>query len=181
MKAKKSTTSPSCCSICKKAVRNRSFALQCDVCDSWTHAKCGKVSSALYAILQESDPLIIKVQCLDCSKRRTRLDSSTISADDGDCEVTCIPAAPVCASTPQNSPNKVIDLASKKTTRKTYADALAVPKPVGLPTSVTPAKTVSVPLRPPEPAADVATQISLPMFNRPPSTTWYPAFTSWKN
>ena len=98
------------CVICLKNVDKRSHALQCDTCDSWTHAKCENMSSALYAHLRDLDSLLLKIECIHCRNRRLNSDCVTASESDSesDADVTCIPAAPpsdstTCCSTPKTS------------------------------------------------------------------------------
>ena len=133
--------SASTCVICRKNVTKRSQALQCDNCDSWTHAKCGKISPALYALISESDALILKIECTECRNRKTSSEGVPTSESDSesDADATCIPAAPpsdctACSSTPKKSllPAEMINVIETNSSPsahlvKSYAEVAATP------------------------------------------------------
>ena len=51
------------CKNCKNNITNSSKAIQCDLCDSWVHIKCGVLDYIDYKFLQNSnDPWF----CISC-------------------------------------------------------------------------------------------------------------------
>ena len=46
------------CTSCQKGVTARSKAVSCDICEDWTHIKCGGISEDMYnATIQHSEPI----------------------------------------------------------------------------------------------------------------------------
>lgn len=53
------------CEVCSAPVKNNQKGVQCDVCDSWLHARCIGLSTDDYAKLQSSDDNWCREICLN--------------------------------------------------------------------------------------------------------------------
>ena len=53
------------CSVCSKSVNKNQKAIQCDQCNSWSHASCNGISKSEYESLVQEDESI-PCYCLPC-------------------------------------------------------------------------------------------------------------------
>ena len=134
------------CKKCLKTVGPRAYALECDGCGGWLHAKCAKISSKLYLLIQECQPDCMEIKCPSCKTKTSRKVSSAISKDDDDKadepilsdstltpesedeqNITCVHVDVPPSSTPVPSPTKLscdIPVGNSNTLGKTFADAV---------------------------------------------------------
>ena len=56
------------CPICDNQVRENEAGVQCDICQGWFHAKCEKVSDALYAVLNSDENEHLNWYCSFCKR-----------------------------------------------------------------------------------------------------------------
>ena len=105
------------CTECLKKVFKRSQALRCNKCGGCIHAKCAKISSALYLLIKESESVCVEIKCLACKLGNAAKFAGESAGEDGDnnplddttlpatmeCDITCLPAeALLMSSTPKD-------------------------------------------------------------------------------
>ena len=62
------------CNICSKSVHRNHRAIQCDICDQWSHISCNFIDNKTYQKLKESDE---EWYCIICNKTVYPFASST--------------------------------------------------------------------------------------------------------
>ena len=53
------------CGICEKSVKSNHKAVQCDICNLWSHTKCNNISRNEYSLLETSDKKWACVKCMN--------------------------------------------------------------------------------------------------------------------
>ena len=56
------------CKICQKPVAKNHFAIKCDLCNTWVHIACNKITKQTYRILQNDQTQWF---CIECNKEFT--------------------------------------------------------------------------------------------------------------
>lgn len=117
------------CQCCRRKVGVQAFALQCDLCNCWIHAKCGGFSTDLYKALKVCCPQLLKIYCPTCNTKAEGLKiTSDGVSDDESPDVTCTQAPDLSAITPTNvlsSPPPHDESKGTRPTKLLYADIVA--------------------------------------------------------
>ena len=104
---------PNCCTNCDIKVTQASKALQCQLCDGWTHTRCVGVPESLYEQLVELQLPCLPYVCDACRPTFTKTrrqypvpppSSAAESSEEDSLNVTCIPSQPINAEKSDAAP-----------------------------------------------------------------------------